>query len=77
MEKIMIAFDDPMLKKGLVALAEREQRSLNRQIIKMLKDAIEMEALSPTEEAAIKRIEGRIKNFLVKGDKTRGGSKNN
>jgi hypothetical protein len=73
MEKIMIAFDDPVLKKGLVALAEREQRSLNRQIIKMLRDAIEIEALSPTEEAAIKRI----KNFLVKGNKTRGGSKNN
>jgi len=71
MEKILIAFDDPLLKKGLAALAKREQRSLNRQIIKILKDTIEIEALSPTESMAIKRIEGRIKNFLVKGDKTR------
>lgn len=73
----MITFDDPILKEGLVALAKREQRSLNRQIIKMLKDTIEAEALSPNEEMAIKRIEGRIKNFLVKGNKTIGGSKNN
>ena len=63
--KITITLDDPTLKEKIVAVAKRKRRSMNAQIIQMLEEAVESEALSLEEEKAVKRIEKRVKKFLV------------